>query len=83
MADIIRKGMHTMYKSTLRNTHTLHTHTHTPPSAHTQSPTYPLTRSTLQTHSRMHAPSTLDTHLPPRPFINTFLSKAKEKALQL
>lgn len=83
--SICKARTHTIH-STNPHQHTPSTYTahpHAPPFAHTQSPTYPLTHSTLQTHSRTRTPSTLDTHLPPHPFINTFLSKAKEKALQL
>lgn len=34
-------------------------------------------------HLHVHALSAFNTHLLPRPFIKAFLSKAKEKALQL
>lgn len=48
--------------------------THAPPLAHT------LTQTSSPTPSCAY---TLNTLLPPHPFINTFLSKAKKKALQL
>ncbi len=75
---------HAQSTNTLRNTHPPHiqlTLIHSTLCTH--SVTHLPTHSLHLANTLAHTPSTLGTHLPLHPLINTFLSKPKEKVLQL